>query len=344
MFARVPAALMPAIVLAWFLSERAGLMAVQVEAPVPGIGWQALEPQNEGFRIELPGKPEPQSGELDTPAGKIFVRQYLLVDERRARIYNVTANRLPAAPKEADIETVLDKTRDGAVKLAGGKVLDEQRIKHDRHHGRALTVALESGLILHARLFVAEDRLYQVGIVSDAKQPTDEDLRVFSSFKISDGGAVDLTPRIDWRFVTPRGEKFVVEMPDDPSDATGALDTPLGKVKLTRLECITHGRTYFVQYCDLPFAPAGEAATQLDAARDHALRATGGKLVEESPLTSSERPGRATVITAGDRTLKLRTFVDGTRLYQLGTVGLGDAKTEEQRFFESLKLPSREPK
>lgn len=344
MFARLPAALMPAIILAGFLSGQGGPTSAQAVEPVPGVGWQVLEPQNEGFRIELPGKPEPQSGELDTPAGKIFVRQYLLVDDRRARIYNVTANRLPAAPKEADVATVLDKTRDGAVKLAGGKVLDEQTIKHDKHHGRAMTVALESGLVLHARLYVADDRLYQVGIVSDAEQPTDEDLRVFSSFKIRDGGTVDLTPTIDWRFVTPRGEKFVVEMPDDPRDATGALDTPLGKVKLTRLECVTHGRTYFVQYCDLPFAPAGDAAAQLDAARDHALQATGGKLIEESPQTSAERTGRATVIAAGDRTLKLRTFVDGTRLYQLGTVGQGDAKADEQRFFESLKLPSREAK
>lgn len=306
--------------------------------PLSGDSWQVLEPPSEGFRLELPGKPQTQTGELDTQAGKIQVRTFVLVDEKRNRTYQAAANRLPAPTK--DLEGLLNRTRDGAVRSVQGKLLGELKLSFDRHAGRALTVDLGSGRFAHLRLYAADDRLYQISIVADSAQPTPDDERVLNSFQFREvGPAVEAKP--DWRFVTPRNEKLAVEMPADPQETSGVIDTPLGRVKLTRLECQASGRTYFVQICDWPAALLGDAATRLNAARDHAVQSVGGKLVEETPLNVQDRPGRAAVITFADRTLRLRTLLDGPRVYQLGTIAAaGELSEDEKKFLESLKLPA----
>lgn len=323
----------------WMAVANLGLFSqAWAQPPAAAEPWHLLEPPGEGFRLELPGKPETQAGELDTPAGKIQVRSYLLTDAKRNRSYQAAANRLPAP--STDLEALLNRTRDGVVRSVQGKLLNELKLSFDRHAGRALTVDAGDGRFVHVRLFAAGDRLYQINIIADSAQPTADDQRVLSSFEFR-----EITPvaevKPDWRFVNPRNEKLAIEMPADPQETSGVLDTPLGRVKLTRLECQSSGRTYFVQICDWPASLAGDAAARLDAAREHALQSVGGKLIEEAPLTVSDRSGRAAVIAVKDRMLRLRTFVDGPRVYQLGTIAAAaELSDDEKKFLESLKLPT----
>lgn len=325
----------------WGMVVAVGSFSLLSAEPPAADSWQVLEPPGEGFRLELPGKPESQSTELDTKAGRIQIRSYVLNDERRGRTYQAAANRLPAVVTDA--EALLNRTRDGAVQSIQGKLLDERKLSVQRHAGRALTIDAGSGRYVFVRLYTADNWLYQVSIVADAAEPTPDDERVLASFQFR-----DVTPTVevkpDWRFVTPRNEKLAVEMPGDPQESVGVLDTPLGRVKLNRLECQVLGCTYFVQVCDWPATLGGDAAARLDVARDHAVQSTGGKLVEETPLTMHERSGRAVVIAAGERTLRLRTLIEGPRVYQLGTVGTAETSADEKKFLESLRLPKLDTK
>jgi hypothetical protein len=316
--------------------------ATALAVPANADDWQALEPPGEGFRIELPGRAEPQGGEVETPEGTTYVRLYTLADEARRRIYSIAANRLPHAPKPDELGPLLDRTRDGAVKLVGGKVLDERDVAHGAYRGRSLLVSAAE-VFVHARLYVADDRLYQVTIVSDARMPSAEDDRVFGSLKISSGKLVDPAPKYDWRFVTPRDEKFAVDMPSDPHEQRTLLDTPVGRVTQLRLESRPTGRVYFLQVCDLPeFFVGDDEAARFAAIRRHALQMTGGKVDDEQELTLAGRPGRALTINAGEKRLWSRSYLDGARVYQLGVVGRDEPTADDRRFLESLKLPSRE--
>lgn len=303
--------------------------------------WPLLAPAEEGFRIALPGRPEPQTSEVDTPSGKIHVRLFSLSDVDRGRVYSVAVNRLPATPADDEAGRLLDRARDGALKLVGGRVLTEAETLYGSHPGRSLVVELpDGGGYVHARLVVAGDRLYQVSIVSDAEQLSPDDRRVFGSLEIGPTTTAEPQPQHPWRFVTPEGSTFAVEMPGDPKEQVGLLNTPLGRVDLRRLEAVVGGRTFFAQSCDLP-THGGAAAAKLDAARDHVLRETKGRLLDETAAILDGSEGRAIAVAIGERTMWLRTYVDGPRIYQIGVVGTGEPTADDRRFFASLRLSER---
>jgi hypothetical protein len=270
------------------------------------------------------------------------MRLYTLADNGRKRIYSVSVSRLPAKPDETEAQDVLDRSRDGAVKLVAGTIKSETKERYGRHPGRSLTVALPSGAIVHARLVAADDRLYQVSIVSESERLSVEDRRVFDSLKIDPAGISDPRPQLPWRYVTPQGSTFAVEMPGDPREQAMSINTPLGKVDLRRLEVAAGSRTFFVQSCDMPNVGSATIAERLDAAREHVLRETGGKLVANSPVTRAGSEGRAIAVAFGGRTMVMQTFIDGPRVYQIGIVGTGEPTDDDRRFFESLRLSERE--
>lgn len=302
--------------------------------------WPVLEQADEGFRIALPGRPEALANEVDTPTGKVYMRLYSLADDARRRAYSVAVNRLPTTPAGDETSRLLDRARDGALKLVGGRVTTETEARYGEHLGRSLVVELPGGAYVHARLIVAGDRLFQVSIVSDSEQLSPDDRRVFGSIEISSTISVEPRPTLPWRFVTPEGSTFAVEMPGDPQERVGLLNTPLGRVDLRRLEAAAAGRTFFVQSCDLPTI-GGTATAKLDAARDHVLRETKGRLLEETGLTLDSSEGRAVAVAVGDRTMWMRTYVDGSRIYQIGVVGTGTPTADDRRFFASLRLSER---
>jgi hypothetical protein len=164
---------------------------------------------------------------------------------------------------------------------------------------------------------------------------------VFDSLKIDPAGITDARPQLPWRYVTPQGSTFAVEMPGDPREQTMTLSTPLGKVDLRRLEVAAGSRTYFAQSCDMPNVGAATIAEQLDAARDYVVRETGGKLVANSPVTLAGSEGRTIAVAFGGRTMVMQTFIGGPRVYQIGVVGRGEPTDDDRRFFESLRLSER---
>jgi len=303
-------------------------------------GWPVLAPPDEGFRLELPAVPDPQSGEVDTPAGKVFIRFYSLADDERKRVYSIAVNRLPAAPPPTEADKVLDRARDGSVKLVVGQLLRETKEPHDGRPGRSLLLSLGDGAFVHARFVLAGPRLFQVSIVSNSDVLSADDRRVFDSLSIGDAPVVAVRGA-PWRFITPQNSTFAVEMPGDPREESGLLNTPLGRVDLRRLELTVGGRTYFAQSCDVPSAAAATTAEKLDAARDHIVRETRGRVVGETPEKLLGSEGREVAVEYGSRTMRARTFIDGPRVYQIGIVAdTATAATtpDDARFFASFRL------
>ena len=86
-------------------------------------------------------------------------------------------------------------------------------------------------------------------------------------------------------------------------------------------------------------------AAQRERARRHIeLAKREAAIVPDIPAGTPLRPlRRAAVIALNQRTLRLRTLVEGPRVYQLGTIGGREINSDEKRFFESLKLPTLPP-
>lgn len=76
-----------------------------------------------------------------------------------------------------------------------------------------------------------------------------------------------------------------------------------------------------VGYADYPALDEGT----LDGVRDALIRNLGGHLLEERPLLLPELAGREFAAAGGNRTLRARLLVDGTRLYQIALIGEGHA-------------------
>ncbi|MGC3972718.1 MAG: hypothetical protein QM775_36860 [Pirellulales bacterium] len=128
-------------------------------------------------------------------------------------------------------------------------------------------------------------------------------------------------------YVTPEGETFAVEFPDDPQETAGVQLTPLGEaVSRTLIWTSDDGRTrYEATVLRLPRTPTAEEAASL--------------LLGDEAATVGGRPGRARSLIEGDDGVHFRSVVAGDRLYQLSAKTKKEPTADDRKFLESLRLP-----
>ncbi len=137
------------------------------------------------FKVLMPGKPPVT--ELKTPAGIMHVVQV----ETKTGAYLAGWIDLPldAADTAEKAQARLDRARDGMIASIKGKLLREKKITlEDKHPGRDLLAdvsAPDQGR-LRGRLFLVENRLYQVIVVGTRGFTESEEAdRVLDSFALT---------------------------------------------------------------------------------------------------------------------------------------------------------------
>ena len=149
-------------------------------------------------------------------------------------------------------------------------------------------------------------------------------------------------PDLDWRPLTPPEARFTVLMPaksqEDSRPIAGGATMHMWSTKA--------GDTVFgAGYADYP----DDARHHFGAVRDALIGKSGNKVVDDREITLHDMTGRAVRIEAvadgkadNARTVHIRLFSAGTRLYQLAVISRQDSISEEDiaLYFDSFKIQS----
>jgi hypothetical protein len=113
----------------------------------------------------MPGKPQMLTRTIPAGANGGMLDLYIMYVDQKSVAYLLSYVDNPAfkAANAKMLEETLDKAREGAV--GKGKLLKETKIKHGSYPGREILVELPNMTCSRSRLFLVEQKLYQLVII-----------------------------------------------------------------------------------------------------------------------------------------------------------------------------------
>lgn len=151
---------------------------------------EAFTSETGGFAISTPVSLEASQQSVNTEAGSIDIQTY--VAEDRDAVYVVAYSDYPPdLVAQNDPTTLLDGSRDGAVSNVGGTLINEDTIDLEGNPGRSLIIDTQTetgeAATVHARLYLVDNRLYQVLVVVPQTAAEQVNVSTFlDSFTLSD--------------------------------------------------------------------------------------------------------------------------------------------------------------
>jgi hypothetical protein len=139
---------------------------------------------NKSFTIMLPKNVKEQKQTINTKLGPIDVISYTATAKHHD--FTVAFSEYPASfIAGSNPQTILDGSRDGAVRNIQGQLLTETLFDIKGHPGRELKIEGPQKMILHVRVYLVGNKLYQVMAISKPAFAYDKKIdEVFDSFKI----------------------------------------------------------------------------------------------------------------------------------------------------------------
>src|SRR5262249_33927006 len=125
--------------------------------------WKEFTSKEGGFAVLLPGTPVEQRQLVKTPVGSVDVHLFVVDPEGAPGAYVVGYSDFPeVALNDGGAQKRLDNARDGAVAQVKGKLKSEKKIKLKGVPGRELHIEVNDKTAVRLRLYVVQNRLYQV--------------------------------------------------------------------------------------------------------------------------------------------------------------------------------------
>ncbi len=118
----------------------------------------AFSPANSGFTVAMPGTAKEQTTD---GGGHIFSCD----DGQNAYVVSY-ADFSDAKQTPASVQRMLDGARNGQASN-GNRLLSEKKITYEGYPGRDLRLKTKGGNFMRLRIFMANGKLYQVGVVTD---------------------------------------------------------------------------------------------------------------------------------------------------------------------------------
>jgi hypothetical protein len=168
-----------------FLVLSAFLFIALLAACKPGR-WREYSNQEGKFSVLLPGKPDETVQNVDTAAGAITTYRYQIDSNNTS--FAVAYTDYPAdLISLSNPEELLNEAREGALSNIQGKLLEEQQVKVNGFPGRHLRIESSgSKMMLEARIFLVDSRLYQVLAAYRTGSVEDREITKFlNSFKLA---------------------------------------------------------------------------------------------------------------------------------------------------------------
>ena len=149
-------------------------------------------------------------------------------------------------------------------------------------------------------------------------------------------------PDLDWRPLTPPDARFTVLMPAKSQEDSRAI---AGGATMHMWSTKAGDTVFGAGYADYP----DDARHHFGPLRDALIGKSGNKVVDDREITLHDMTGRTVRIEAvadgkadNARTVHIRLFSAGTRLYQLTVISRQDSIGEEDiaLYFDSFKIQS----
>lgn len=136
------------------------------------------------FKIYFPGKPTLTKEPVDTELGKIQMYTYMY-EESVSKVYMVAYSDYPkAAIESGDTDVMLDGAKNGFLKNLNLRIDEEKDITLGDYEGIYFK-AQGGGYYTVMKDYLIENRLYQIGILTDKSYPSQTDIDAFlNSFEL----------------------------------------------------------------------------------------------------------------------------------------------------------------
>lgn len=163
-------------------------MATACNTAAPEI--QEFTSETGGFAISTPVTLSEASQSVETQVGNIDI--YTFTAEEPEAAYVVAYSDYPSEiVAQSDPTAMLDGSRDGAVNNVGGTLISENPVELAGNPGRALVIDTQTetgaAATVNARLYLVDNRLYQVLVVVPKDQEGKVDVQGFlDSFTLSE--------------------------------------------------------------------------------------------------------------------------------------------------------------
>lgn len=146
--------------------------------------WKEFSFPGYGFSVTLPGDPARETPSVETEHGSLHA--HLLILETPSVYYFVSVNKLDSLQQKDPAKT-LREAQDRAEQVYAGDLVYEKQIQQQGFPGREFkmkkTVLYKTVYI--SRIFVAQDRFYQVSVTAANPRRTRKDVeRFFTSFRM----------------------------------------------------------------------------------------------------------------------------------------------------------------
>jgi hypothetical protein len=153
------------------------------------LPWRRVGPPNKAFAIQFPGQPQQQTQKLKIPTGTLEVQNYILKPQSGQPGFFVTYSEKVESPvRPSQPVTQLANARKAALDTTKGQVVSERKLKLGPHPGLELLIALPNGMHLRTRLYVVNNRFYEVFAVGTRTQVTGPAADKFlESFRLTGG-------------------------------------------------------------------------------------------------------------------------------------------------------------
>jgi hypothetical protein len=133
---------------------------------------------------QFPGAPQPRTQPLQSKYGSHEAKMWILDVPGNAFFALFYMDYPKDSFAKAKPEDLLADARDEAVKNVKGKLVSETKITMNGYPGREFKIASPGALNLHARIFLAKERLYQViAVVPEARDSAGDAKKFLDSFK-----------------------------------------------------------------------------------------------------------------------------------------------------------------
>jgi hypothetical protein len=147
----------------WTLTRKAPATTGPVGPPTGG--WIRYTSNEGRFSVLLPVQPKVSSQPVDTAAGKLI--NNVVLAQTTSAAFAVSYADYPQ--NNADPQEVLDSVRSGAINGIKGTLISGKNIMHKGFPGREFQASTE-GALYTSRIFLVNNRLYQMVVVAPASQ------------------------------------------------------------------------------------------------------------------------------------------------------------------------------
>lgn len=171
-----------------FASLLVGVVLISTACDRNQLSMEVFSSEVGQFTIATPAPFEETQQSVETPVGPVEIYTYTAETEQSAYVVAFSDYPQPMV-EQSEPEMLLNSSRDGAINNLGGTLVSEEAISIEGYPGRSLVISADTAnneaTIINSRLYLVNNRLYQILVVSPENQEGKKVVQTFlESFEL----------------------------------------------------------------------------------------------------------------------------------------------------------------